>query len=278
MFIEYKLFVLLYIIRCLKSMSLNKNIFSFFPQRISSFNSNKSQDKSLITTLERKLKNERDTRAQLESQLKESKKKTAAAVAQQLSLPSPTAENKAATDLKPVSHGACNARVAELENELNRIQAKLEEATQRLDTLKKEETVRKTNGTDNEMKMKKDLELLTNAFNAMQGKNLHLENSLSSETRLKLDLFSALGDTRRQLEITQDRMKEKCKEVDMLKGKIAEVMAVMPPQYHSSIGGAGNYGVGVVNGGVGGQTTVSKAAFITKNMDPVVVTTSNGVA
>ena len=243
-------------------------IFSpFFPRRISSFNSNKSQDKSLITTLERKLKNERDTRAQLESQLKESKKKTAAAEAQQSSSLPPTAENKAAAD---------NTRVTELENELKRIQAKLEEANQRFDTLKKEESVRKTNGTDNEMKMKKDLDLLIYVFNAMQSKNLHLENSLSSETRLKLDLFSALGDTRRQLEITQDRMKEKCKEVDMLKGKIAEVMAVMPPQYHSSIRGAGNYGGGVVNGGV--PTTVSKAAFNANNMEPAVVTTSNGVA
>ena len=246
--------------------------FPFF-QRISSFNSNKSQDKSLITTLERKLKNERDTRAQLESQLKESKKKIAAAF-------QPPPESKIAADLKPVSHDACNARSTKLESELNRIQAKLEEANQRLDTLKREECVRKSSGTDNEIKMKKDLELLTNAFNAMQGKNLHLENSLSSETRLKLDLFSALGDTRRQLEITQDRMNEKCKEVDMLKGKIAEVMAVMPPQYHSSIGGGG-FGGRAVNGV--GQTTESKASFITKNLDPVVVTsgnynTTNGVA
>ena len=33
--------------------------------------------------------------------------------------------------------------------------------------------------------------------------NLHqrLETSLSSETRLKLDLFSALGDAKRQMEI-----------------------------------------------------------------------------
>lgn len=41
------------------------------------------------------------------------------------------------------------------------------------------------------------------ALSAMQEKNSHLENSLSAETRLKLDLFSALGDTKRQLEISQ---------------------------------------------------------------------------
>ncbi len=39
------------------------------------------------------------------------------------------------------------------------------------------------------------------ALAAMQDKNIHLETSLSAETRLKLDLFSALGDAKRQIEI-----------------------------------------------------------------------------
>ena len=40
------------------------------------------------------------------------------------------------------------------------------------------------------------------ALEAMKEKNLLLEKSLSAETRLKLDLFSALGEAKRQLEIT----------------------------------------------------------------------------
>lgn len=43
------------------------------------------------------------------------------------------------------------------------------------------------------------------ALSAMQDKTTHLENSLSAETRLKLDLFSALGDAKRQLEIYQSK-------------------------------------------------------------------------
>ncbi|XP_066930416.1 macoilin-like [Clytia hemisphaerica] len=237
-------------------------------QKISSFNSNKSQDKSLISSLERKLKNERDNRAQLESQLKESKKKS-------------TSESP--SDLKLANHNACNARNNELEADLQRMQAKLDEANRKMEALKKVESNRKHNENDTE-KIKKEFEILTNALNAMQGKNLHLENSLSSETRLKLDLFSALGDTRRQLEIAQDRMKEKCKEVEMLKGKIAEVMAVMPPQYHSSISSFGNGG-GTGNGSaipVSSQSE-SKSSFITKkSADPVVTSasfaTTNGIA
>ena len=46
-----------------------------------------------------------------------------------------------------------------------------------------------------------DTEVLMSALAAMQDKNSHLENSLSSETRVKLDLFSALGEAKRQIEI-----------------------------------------------------------------------------
>lgn len=55
----------------------------------------------------------------------------------------------------------------------------------------------------------------------MQDKNSTLEKNLSAETRVKLDLFSALGEARRQLEI-------KDKQLDDLKAKIAQLLAVMP--------------------------------------------------
>lgn len=42
---------------------------------------------------------------------------------------------------------------------------------------------------------------LMSLLTALQDQNAHLESSLSAETRLKLDLFSALGEARRQLSI-----------------------------------------------------------------------------
>ena len=39
----------------------------------------------------------------------------------------------------------------------------------------------------------------------MQEKNATLEKNLSAETRIKLDLFSALGEARRQLEIKDSK-------------------------------------------------------------------------
>lgn len=44
---------------------------------------------------------------------------------------------------------------------------------------------------------------LLSALSSFQDKAQHLEYNLRAETRLKLDLFSALGDARRQLEIAQ---------------------------------------------------------------------------
>lgn len=51
-----------------------------------------------------------------------------------------------------------------------------------------------------------ETEVLMSALSAMQDKNTHLENSLSAETRIKLDLFKALGEAKRQI----DLMKGKC--------------------------------------------------------------------
>ncbi|CAB1320388.1 unnamed protein product, partial [Coregonus sp. 'balchen'] len=85
---------------------------------------------------------------------------------------------------------------------------------------------------DNEMLQNKELETECKKFGIdmklkeehirelegkCQDKTQHLENSLSAETRIKLDLFSALGDVKRQLEISQ-----------------AEVMAVMPSISYSN--------------------------------------------
>ncbi len=44
------------------------------------------------------------------------------------------------------------------------------------------------------------IDTLMSALNVMEEKNLNLQDSLSAETRFKLDLFSALGETRRQLD------------------------------------------------------------------------------
>lgn len=56
-------------------------------------------------------------------------------------------------------------------------------------------------------------EMLMNALAAMQDKNCTLEKNLSAETRVKLDLFSALGDAKRQLEISESELPTRTPEI-----------------------------------------------------------------
>ena len=53
-------------------------------------------------------------------------------------------------------------------------------------------------------------EVLLSALQTMQEKNLSLEKSLSCETRFKLDLFSALGEARRQIELKDGEYTDEC--------------------------------------------------------------------
>lgn len=93
-------------------------------------------------------------------------------------------------------------------------------------------------------------DMLRSALAVMQEKNSTLEKNLSAETRVKLDLFSALGEARRQLEIKDsqstaqldpssnfflifknffpDFLRSKDKQLDDLKAKTAQLLAVMP--------------------------------------------------
>lgn len=91
-------------------------------------------------------------------------------------------------------------------------------------------------------------DMLRSALALMQEKNSMLEKNLSAETRVKLDLFSALGEARRQLEIKDsesswnlpdcmllirlwifpDFLRSKDKQLDDLKAKTAQLLAVMP--------------------------------------------------
>ncbi|XP_068609557.1 macoilin-1 [Brachionichthys hirsutus] len=76
--------------------------------------------------------------------------------------------------------------------------------------------------------VEKETDMLLSTLSAMQEKAQHLEYNLSAETRIKLDLFSALGDARRQLELAQDKVMKQDREIREMKQKIAEVMAVSP--------------------------------------------------
>ncbi|MEQ2205569.1 hypothetical protein XENOCAPTIV_003747, partial [Xenoophorus captivus] len=173
----------------------------------------KQKDKQTISQLEKRLKVEQEARALAEKQLAEERKRK---------------KMEEATAARAV---ALAAATRELETECKKLS---------MDMKLKEEQIRDLEGKCQELRKykenEKDTEVLMSALSAMQEKTQHLENSLSAETRIKLDLFSALGDAKRQLEIAQGQIHQREQEIMELKQKIAEVMAVMPSLSYSSDG------------------------------------------
>ncbi|KAM9268177.1 macoilin [Morus bassanus] len=177
----------------------------------------KQKDKQMISQLEKKLKAEQEARAFVEKQLMEEKKRK--------KLEEATAARAVA--FAAATRGECTEtlrnRIRELETECKKLT---------IDIKLKEDQIRELEMKVQELRKykenEKDTEVLMSALSAMQDKTQHLENSLSAETRIKLDLFSALGDAKRQLEIAQGQIIQKDQEIKDLKQKIAEVMAVMP--------------------------------------------------
>ncbi|PSN57045.1 Macoilin, partial [Blattella germanica] len=118
---------------------------------------------------------------------------------------------------------SCRARRRDLETEGKQLRRELKIKDDRFLAAEREmQSLRQYKESHNEA------EILMSALSAMQDKNAHLENSLSAETRIKLDLFSALGEAKRQLEIRESVIRAQEKEIEELKSKIAQVLAVMP--------------------------------------------------
>ncbi|CAH1800232.1 unnamed protein product [Owenia fusiformis] len=177
----------------------------------------RQHDKLTLADLNRKLTDERKAKATIEAQLaqeRKAKKQEEAAAARAVAM---AAAQRGECTMN------CRLRRKELENDVNRM---------KLNTTSKDEHIHRLERDVQSLVQYKEAQnetdVLMSALSAMQDKNTHLENSLSAETRLKLDLFSALGEAKRQIEIQQDVIMTKELELADCKGKVAEVMALMP--------------------------------------------------
>ncbi|XP_056634273.1 macoilin [Diorhabda sublineata] len=182
-------------------------------QRLQSAQSTKSSDKQTISNLERRLAEERRLRSSLESQLNQERKNRKQEEARAAQVAAQQSSRGECTE-------SCKARRRELESEIADLRASKHWQEDRLQVLERESSALS--------EQIRDTDLLMSALSAMQEKNTHLENSLSAENRIKLDLFSALGEAKRQLEIRENANRAHEKEIEELKSKIAQVLAVMP--------------------------------------------------
>lgn len=177
--------------------------------RINSLISTRAGEKVTMTALEKKLAEEKKQRGDFQVKL-ETERKTKKEMG---------AERAAAL----TQHSANTATVSKLESELGKLReelARVEERSRQADQEVKE--LRKNAGTHG------DPEKLAAALNVAQDAKAQLEHTLSSETKVKMDLFSALGEAKRQLQIRETFLMAKDREILDLKAKIAEVLAVMP--------------------------------------------------
>jgi hypothetical protein len=179
----------------------------------------RQQDKQTLAALERKLLEERKAKTTIEQQLQAEKKRKAddaAAAKAAAAVATPPAPRNECTE-------GCRSRRMELENELKQINWEMKRRDEQIHMLEHE-----TQMLRQYKEAQSETEVLMSALIAMREKNAHLETNLSAETRLKMDLFSALGETKRQIEIQHSLLLTKDGEINDLQTKVAEVMALVP--------------------------------------------------
>lgn len=175
--------------------------FIFF--RLSKFNLQKQKDKEEMGLLEKRLQEEKRTRFSLESQLMQEKKLRESQPGPGVNMPpltpvslvADTTTSKLANAAIESDASSARKKNKELENENKKLN---EECRLKQDKINLLELELKSLAKYREAESR--AEGLLVKLNLMQDKNNSLQESLSAETRFKMDLFSALGEARRQLE------------------------------------------------------------------------------
>lgn len=220
----------------------------------------RQKDKENISALERKIQDEKKSKSALEQQLnseRKAKKAEDAAAARAVALV--TARGDCCTEV-------CLTRRRDTENDIQQLKWDLQNKEEKIRKLEKEvQSLRQYKDQHN------DTEVLMSALAAMQDKTSHLENSLSAETRLKLDLFSALGEAKRQVEIYQGVIQKRDQEIVDLKSKMSEVMALMPPNAvvdGITLPSSGNSSPSPLYSAAQSQSTTENGMIIKSNLNP----------
>ncbi|XP_017548042.1 macoilin [Pygocentrus nattereri] len=196
-------------------VSLLRHANELLQNKLQYLTKSRQKDKQNCAMLEKRARAETESRVATEKQLTEvrSQKFDEAAF---LLRSAPNRQEHTETQL-------LRKKARDLETEYKQLQLDYQGKENRVLALEKEvESLQKHKCTEQEA------DALLSALSSLQDKAQHLEYNLSAETRLKLDLFSALGDARRQLEIAQVKLVKQDQEIKEMKQKIAEVMAVAP--------------------------------------------------
>lgn len=195
--------------------------------RFQELTAQRQQERQSLQTVERRLGEERRHRQSLESQLQNERKHRK------------QAEEKAARASADCGE-QCKLKRQQMDHDLRELRRELMSSEESRNNAEKqnrnfEQEMRKFEVQLRNRESQQSSEVLMSALAAMQDKNATLEKNLSAETRVKLDLFSALGETRRQLEIATCSLRTRDKEILDLKAKIVQLLAVMPAMPNDSL-------------------------------------------
>jgi len=200
--------------RTLKSEISNLQVEkSLLESRVKGLMSTRADEKGTLSSLERKLAEERRQKTDFQIKLETERK----------------VKKETASAEKTAQQNQTRSEVAKLEAEMNTLRSELDRARDRCETAEREayqlRSYKEVHG---------DPEVLVNALKGVQEKNRQLEIKLSEETKVKLDLFSALGEAKREISIRESQLGKKDHEVSHMSAKIAELLACMPSQHGPS--------------------------------------------
>lgn len=153
---------------------------SLLESRVNALMSTRASEKAHLSNLERKLTDERKQKTEFQIKLETERK----------------SKKEAASAEKTAQQNQTRSEVAKLEAEIKTLRVELERARDRGEAAEREayqlRSYKDTHG---------DPEVLLNALKGVQQKSTQLAEKLSEETKLKMDLFSALGEAKRELSI-----------------------------------------------------------------------------
>ncbi|KAG9283016.1 macoilin [Astyanax mexicanus] len=196
-------------------VSLLRHANELLQNKLQYLTKSRQKDKQSCAMLEKRTRAETESRAVVEKQLAEVRSQKFDEAAFLLRSASNRQEHTETQLLRK--------KARDLDTEYKQLQLDYQGKENRVLALEKEmESLQKHRCTEQEA------DAMLSALSSLQDKAQHLEYNLSAETRLKLDLFSALGDARRQLELAQVKLVKQEQEIKEMKQKIAEVMAVAP--------------------------------------------------
>jgi hypothetical protein len=146
--------------------------------------STRAVEKASLSSLERKLIEERKQKADFQIKLETERK----------------SKKELASAERTAQQNQTRSEVAKMEAEINTLRGELDRARDRC-----EATEREVYQMRSYKEIHGDPELLVSALKGVQEKNRQLEMKLSQETKLKMDLFSALGETKREISIRDSK-------------------------------------------------------------------------